>query len=65
MEPGSERVNPFMAGFGSNRTKVSPIVGFYMTDLCSFHLEISNCDATRALFELESHRSYEYLGENC
>ena len=42
-----------------NQIKNKPInSGRYKADFCSFHLEISNCDATRALFELESHRSY-------
>ena len=32
--------NPFMAGFGSNRTKITTYLGRYMTDFCCFHLEI-------------------------
>ena len=31
--------------------------------LNSFHLEISNCDATRARIERESHHGYQSLGE--
>ena len=38
----------FMAMFGTNRTKISTTFGCYMTDFCSFHLEISHCDAPRA-----------------
>jgi len=37
--------NPFTAGFGSNRTKITTPFGCYMTVFCSFYLGISHCGA--------------------
>ena len=61
-------INPFTAIIDSNRNKLEPIhvdlnqslthIGRYLTDFYSFHLDISNCDATRARIELESYHSY-------
>ena len=47
-EEAFQTLNPFTARFGSNRTNILPIFGGYRTDFCSFHLEISHCDAPRA-----------------
>ena len=40
--------NPFTAGFGTNRTKITTYFGRYMTDFCSFYQEISHSDELQA-----------------
>ena len=50
--------NPYVAGYDSHRPEISSTFVAMWSDFCSFHLEISKCDATRALSELESHHSY-------
>ena len=49
-----QNVNPFVAGYDSDRPEIPSTFIVVRPDFCSFHLEISNCDATRALFKLMS-----------
>ena len=42
------KMNPFVGGYDPYRPEISSTFIAIRPDFCSFHLEISNCDATRA-----------------